>query len=299
MKKVLTIVGIVLVVVGIAFGVYMIKQGPSTVAPGVSSAPAGIPKGKPVETLASIIPADAELYLGVYNIGDGWDSLMKSAFWKELSSLQIWDQIAFKQTIETFQQEMQAQTSIEFNQDNIMELIGKQVAFALFMNNERQDTPSGLIVTKVGTKTRLLATLIELTEQGEAPYEKTDYKGVTVYLLKATEESPMDVAFAITKGNMAIEFGTKTENIKAVIDLILDKNAHKTLADNTDFRSVTDSDNGPHANQFYLNAKSILAALDAGKLPEALQDETIRTGIRATLGTVSLVGGSSKFFNGL
>ncbi|MCD6460093.1 DUF3352 domain-containing protein [bacterium] len=296
MKKVLIIIGLIVVAAAVAVGVFVMqgKKLSDIVQPFTKTATSA-----PKVTLANYVPDEAVAYLGVYGLQDTWNDFQKSNIWKKLSALPLWKDLDIKTGIATFQQEIKAQAGIEVNEKNIMELIGRQIAFAVFMNSSAQKTPSAVVLAQVGAKTRLLSAFIDLTKQGEGPYEKIKYKGVTVYHVKATEQSPTDMSIAVVKDILVIEIGLETKNINSIIDLVMKGGRGKSMAKNINFIQATDSKNGPYMQELFLDAKTIVADMDKIELPEALQDETIKEGIKNTLGTINLMGGSGKFSGGL
>jgi len=294
-KKVLIIVGLIVVTVGIAVGVFVMQgKKPSDLVQTLKGTVPSAPK----ETLANYVPDEAVGYLGVYGIQNNWNDFTKSNIWKKLTALPLWADLDIETGIATFQQEIKAQAGIEINEKNIMELIGRQIAFSIFMKTEAQNTPSAVVLAKVGTKTRLLSALMSFAEQGEGPYEKLQHNGVTVYHVKATEETPTDMSIAVAKDVLLIEIGLETKNINSVIDLVL-QGGGKSIADSENFKTATDAKNGPYMQEMFVDAKKIVDSMDKIDLPEAFQDETIKEGIKNTLGTVDLMGGCGTLSDGL
>ena len=295
MKKLLIIVGLIVVAAGIAVGVFMMQgKQPSDI---MRSIKGGAPSA-PTETLANYVPDEAVAYLGVYGIQDTWNEFKKSNIWKKLSALPLWADLDVETGLATFQQEIKAQTGIEINEKNIMEIIGRQIAFSIFMKTQAQNTPSAVVLSKVGAKTRLLSTFMNLAEAGEGPYEKLQHNGVTIYHVKATEETPTDMSIAVAKDVLIVEIGLENKNINSVIDLIT-QGGTKCISNSADFKEATDAKNGPYMQEMFVDAKTIVKSMDQIELPEAFQDETIKEGIRNTLGTVNMMGASGKFSDGL
>ena len=296
MKKVLIIVGLIIVTAGIAIGVFVMQgKKPADLMKTLTSTAPSVPK----VTLANYVPDNAVAYLGVYGIQGSWNEFKQSNIWKKLTALPLWAELDIATGIATFQQEIKAQAGIEINEKNIMELIGRQIAFSIFMKTEAQNTPSAVVLAKVGTKTRLLSALMSFAEQGEGPYEKLQHNGITVYHVKATEETPTDMSIAVAKDILLIEIGTETKNINSIIDLVIKGGGNKSIASNDRFKTATDAKNGPYMQELFVDAKTIVDSMDNIELPEAFQDETIKDGIKNTLGTVNLMGGSGKFSDGL
>jgi len=168
----------------------------------------------------------------------------------------------------------------------------------LFMKSKQQDSPSAMLISQVGTKTKLLSSLSNLMQQNQQNVEKVNYNGQTILHFKATADSPMDLSYAVVKDIMVLEVGTETKNINAVIDTVLNGSGD-CLSKNPVFLKVTDHNNGANTQELYLNSKDIVASLDSTVLPEAFQDETVKNGIKNALSTINAMGGSAKFDKGL
>jgi len=295
MKKILMAAGAVIVGVCIVMAVVMFKGGGSPL-----NILGKLGAGKPAvsATLANYVPGDAVAYIGFYDLKGSWDSFIKTKFWKNITALQLWKDIDFDNSFKAFKTDFQTQTGFDLSEENIMELLGRQFAFVLFMKTPRQESPSAMIITQVGTKTKLLTGLSNLIQQNQPNVEKIDYNGQTVFHFKATQDNPMDLSYVVVKDIMALEVGMENKNINSVIDMVLN-GPDKCLSKNATFVKVTDYNNGPHTQELYLNSKEIVSALDTVVLPEAFQDETVKNGIKSALNTIDAMGGSAKFEDGL
>lgn len=293
MKKIAVGIGIVVVIAAVAIAVYM----------GVSKKPI-LEQLKDItavqkDTPASVIPQDAVLYLGLYNIRENWETFKKSNFWKDITALPLWQDIQFQESLAAAQQDFKAQTGLELNEANIMELFGQEFAFAIFMNNERQQAPSAVLLSKVGAKTRLLSKLLALTDQTGQKFETIDYNGTNLYYTPATEANPVDMTFTIVQNMLVLEIGEQNNNIKAVIDMIKSTDKTGSLKSLPKFRRVTDQDSAPHSQVLYVNAKAVVDAVDAGVIPEAFQDEAVSAGIKNAMSSLDTIGGSTRITDGM
>ncbi|RJP57005.1 MAG: DUF3352 domain-containing protein [Candidatus Auribacter fodinae] len=284
MKKAIIGIGIGIAVAVIAIGVVVTVKKPGVISQLTKSQK---------DTPASVIPQDAVAYFGIYDVKENWNKFKKSNFWTNLAALPLWQDIQFEETMKTLQDEFKTQTGLELNEDNFMELFGQEFAFALFMGNERQSGPSAVILSKVGTKTRLATALISLSDQGDAQYEKIDYKGTTLYHMAGTEENPMDMTFTFVQNMMLMELGTENKNITAIVDLILSGDGKGSLKNHPRFKRVTAQEGESHMQVLYVNAKSILTSIDSPAMPELFQDEDVRNGIKTALSSLETIGGSA------
>lgn len=293
MKKIFTIIGVVLVVV-IAVSVFMLRKGEKSSdfiksISGVSTADL---------SLAAIVPKDTACFVGVYDIRGNYQAFKTSNFFKRLSDLKLWKEMDLENTIDAVIASFKVQSGIELSEKNIMELIGRQLAGAIFVNTSYQKAPSIVLLTRVGTKTRLLSKLMDFTSQEEAGFEKTSHNGVAIYSTKATEESPMDSSFCIVKDILVLEMGTETKNINGVIDLVKSPDKKGSLFKNLYYQSVVEK-NENLAYEFFVNTEGALSAVSSPDFPGEFRNENLQTAVTTGLGTMNYMGGYGKFTDGL
>ncbi len=292
MKKIFAIISVVLVLV-IAVTLFTLRKGekPSDFIKSIS----GISTVHP--SLATIVPKNTACFVGVYGIGVNYQVFKSSNFFKQLSDLKLWDEMDLEKTLDAVVVAFKAQSGIELSEKNIMELIGRQLAGAIFVDTSHQKAPSIVLLTRVGTKTRLLSKLMGFTSQKDSGFEKTSYNGVDIYSTKATEESPMDSSFCIVKDILMLEIGKETKNINGVIDLVKSSDKKGSLAKNLYYQNVVE-ENENLAYEFYVNTEGALSAVNAPDFPGEFRNENLQMAVSAGLGTMNYMGGYGKFTDG-
>jgi len=290
MKK---IFAVIVVVVAIAVSVFMFRGGkkPSDLIKSISSVSTAGP------SLASIVPKDAACFVGVYNINGNYQAFKASNFFKQLSSLKLWEDIDLENTLDVVISNFKTQSGVELSEKNIMELIGRQLAGAILVNTSHQKVPSIVLMTRVGTKTRLLSKLMGFVDQESSGYEKTSYNGVSIYGIKATEESPMDSSFCVVKDIMILEIGTETKNTNGVIDLVKSSDKKGSLLKNLYYQNVVEEKENL-VYEFFINTKEALDAVNSPDFPGEFKTENLQTAVTTALKTMDSVGSYGKFTDG-
>ncbi|MDX9701670.1 MAG: hypothetical protein RBU23_01360 [Candidatus Auribacterota bacterium] len=297
MKKVVAIIAVIVAFAAVAVGVLMYRQGktPGEMVKMLTTVTPTVPE----KTLATVVPQDAVAYMGIYDLKNHWKLFTKSKTWKAITGLRLWEDLDFNTALATFQEQFKEQAGIELNEATIMEFFGRQFAVALFMKNDRQNEPSLMILAQVGAKTRILSGLIGLAQQTDSQFTTIEYNGVKIYHVAPTPETPTAMSYALAGDILILEVGQSVKNINAVIDMVKQGSRKGALSELVQFKDVTDANNGPFFQELFVNSAEIIAKMDQTALPEAFQDETVRNSLRSSLATISVLGGASRFNNGL
>ncbi len=289
MKKFFAIIGVVLVVAAVGFFVLRKGEAPSDLIKSMS--------GVTVSdlSLANVVPKDTACFVGIYNIKGNYQALKRSNFFKQLSDLKLWKEIDLKNTLNAVTAGFKAQSGLDLSEKNIMELIGRQLGGAVFVNTSYQKSPSIMLLAKVGTKTKLLAKLLGFTNQDGLG--KTSYKGIDIFSTKATKDSPMNSSFCLVGDIFMLEIGEETKNINGVIDLVKSSDKKGSLAKNLYYQSVVE-ENKNLSYEFFVNTDSALSAFNSPGFPEELKSGNLQTAVVSGLESMSFMGGYGKFADG-
>ena len=159
--------------------------------------------------IINFIPREAVLYLETSELARTYSSLKKSSFWKEAGDLAIWEKMKSSPRWKRFEQgrrELESRTGLKLNENNLKELAGKQVGFALF--ESASGAPGMLLLSEVGIKREIMGTLAGFRKGGEK------YKGLKVDVI----ETPRLKIYYLFIRNIAV-LATNTSLLEKVVDI--------------------------------------------------------------------------------
>lgn len=177
--------------------------------------------------IINLIPREAVLYLETTELARTYGSLKESSFWKEARDLEIWEKMKSSPRWKRFEEsrkELESRTGLKLDENNLKELAGKQVGFALF--ESASGAPAMLLLSEVGIKREIMITLDRFRKGGEK------YKGLKVDVI----ETPRLKLYYLFIKNIAV-LATNTSLLEKVVDIYRGKKTG-SLVEEEKFKEV-------------------------------------------------------------
>lgn len=259
-------------------------------------------KGKEAEGVAeNFIPADVLIYISQRGIGNDWEKLKDSNFWKEITSSEGWEEI--EPQLRELQRKLESKVGLALDEGSIRELFGKEVALALLLGEGEGLKPQGLLLTRVGMKTKVQERLAKMQDKlsGEGKLPSETYKEVEITNLK-TSSPEVELSYAFLGDWLVLEIGKNSSALKESIDIHGGEN-QRSLANNEKFQEIRSRLPKDRAGLFYLNVEEALAVYPEGIVEEIskgkppLKELSRRTS--ASLEMFKTIGGTTWFDKGL
>ncbi|NOX97826.1 MAG: DUF3352 domain-containing protein [Nitrospirae bacterium] len=247
------------------------------------------------------IPAEAFLYISRKGIGNDWEKFKASRFWKEVTSSEEWGKI--EPQLRELQRKLESKVGFALDGGSIRELFGKEVALALLPDERPGSIPRGLLLTRVGMKTKIQERLAKMQDRlsGEDKLSSESYKEVEITNLKAFS-SDIELNYAFLGDWLVVGLGKNNSALKETID-IYRRESQESLANDDNFQDVRARLPKERAGLFYLKVKEALALYPEGtaggmaKGKSPLKELNRRT--RASLEMFKSLGGATWFDKGL
>ncbi len=259
-------------------------------------------KGREVKVggAENFIPENALVYISQKGIGKDWEKFKSSHFWKEETSLKEWREI--EPQLKELQRKIESKVGFALNEGNVKQLFGKEVALALLPGQAGNLKPRGLLLTRVGMKTKVQEHLAKIEDklsgQGKLPSET--YKDVEITSLKLSSPG-IELSYAFLNDWLVLGIGRNNSVLKEVIDIYRDRS--RSLANNENFQEIRSRVPKERAGLFYLNMEEALAVYPEkliGEIPKGRPSlKEMGRQMKASLEMVKTVGGATWFDKGL
>ena len=250
----------------------------------------------------NFFPEETIIYVSQKGIAGSWEKLKASGFWKELTSSEGWKELEPK--IGELQREFEAKWGVPLNEENIMQLAGREVALALLPPEEGDLKPRGLLLAKVGVKVKVGSLLIKLQDELSQAEQLTfeDYRGVEIVRIKTSSPELPQLSYAFLDDWLALEVGSADSILKEVINLYQGQ-SQKSLARSQNFRKIRSKLPEKRAGLLYVDLERALTAYPEQKMKEILKGklpgERGQAHLSASFEPFKAAGGASWFDEGL
>ncbi len=257
------------------------------------------------EGLARLVPQDAVFFKTSVGFEELWANITGSNFWKRVTSLKVWDETGARAGLEDFAEQFSENMGFEASAKNIMSLLGKEVAIAVYA--EAGETPKirGYLLFRSNPKSvteDVIKKLLDAIRKaaGEEVFKESVYKGTKITTL-SSDEMPVEVELGFVGDIFALGIGNTSPQLKKIVDLAGGTGA--CLANNPNFKKVvaaTKMTAGRYAGTFYADMQKVgqvFAAIDESKFP--MQIQMMLSGMKQSFSMPLVVGGTGYVDRGL
>lgn len=260
---------------------------------------------KPEEALlAEILPQDIAFYYSIQNTETIWKNIKTSRFWREFSNIKLWTDIQVASGVDDLKNQFKENIGIELTEQNLMKLIGRELAISIAPGTSENDPPKILLLCR-GKNNQSLTEVVnpiidKIKEQDPTRIEKNQYQGKTITKIKSASADQPDIYLVLLDNILIVGLGDTETNIKNVLDISSGKSS-KSLAATENFKKVTELIGAQKnlAALFYMDfskMRKYLKGLQALQLPGAEQSpQQAITGIDM----LDFMGGWSEIKDGL
>jgi len=197
------------------------------------------------DTLAKNVPEDAVFFVTYQDLASLWKGISSSNTWKRVKNLKVWEEADLTSGFNEFKAEFAKNIGFEFNEENLMALLGKEFAIAGFADPETMQFQV-MILAKTADKAKVgemikIITAKAKEEAGEAiEIIEKKHGGATICSIGPKEQpAPINVRYTLDGDLFAIGVGNVVPDLEKVVDLAAGKG--KSLAANARFRKIMDS----------------------------------------------------------
>ncbi len=259
-------------------------------------------KKEAAESLARYAPNDVVAFYSLKQLESVWNELRGSEFWKEFTSLKIWQDTNVQSSLQRFQDEFKNSLGFEVGEGTLMDLLGKELAIAVLPMSPGATTPNVLFLAQVGTKTKITERIFKIVEnlrgEGESDIERAPYGSTeVVHILPNTDADP-DLYYTVLGNSFILGIGDARTAIENAIDLA-DGKSDNSLAKNERFQSIISSTTlGNNAiGRFYMDFEKIGSLMNAlSSLPGA---GALGPNVASAFGVLQTLGGTTVLDKGL
>ena len=267
-------------------------------------------RGRREIVLAQITPPGALLFVEFKNLENNWERLTASNFWKELLASTLWRESGWGEGIREISRRIEENTGIAPSRQNVMQLIGRDVALALIYPEEKGAEASLLLLSRVGLRARA----IELVTRMGVRLQRTDkrvlveeeYGGRNLVVIKPSTSFPFYAAYTFLGDYLALTLSQDEPPIalKKVIDLVSRRGEASSLAGRADWRNFKKFSLGPGAaGNFFLKFDRLFQSVGAnssaiqisGELTAVKGWNELKRKLRQLGEMVEILGGEFKW----
>lgn len=257
--------------------------------------------------MAKLVPQDAVFFKTSVDVENMWDIIVKSNFWKSVTSLKVWDDSGARAGLQSFAEQFKENVGVELTKENIMSLLGKEIAVGVCV--QPGDTPNiqGYLMFRGNPKAKAEEVIGKLDgilrkhaeQAGEEAFKDAVYKGTKITTLKA-EEMPVEIQYGFIDDIFALGIGTGSAELNKIVDLA--GGTGESLASNANFQKIVAASkmsNGKYAGTFYADLQKvgqIFAGMDESHFPAAMQP--IMMSLKQSLSMPMVVGGTGYLDQG-
>ncbi|NQT83872.1 DUF3352 domain-containing protein [bacterium] len=258
------------------------------------------------ESLARLVPQDAAYFDTSVGLDEIWASVVKSNFWKQLTSLRFWDETGVTAGLEEFATGFSEEIGAELSTENIMSLLGKEVAVAVYATPGETPGISGYLLCR-GNPKSVAEDFVQKTfgamkraaeEAGEDAFKDSVYKGTKITSIKS-DEIPVEIEYGFVGDVFALGVGTTPPQLKKIVDLA--GGTGDSLADDPNFKKVVAASKmttGRYAGTFYVDLPKVgqlFSALE-GAVPMPMAAGF--SGMKESLSMPIVIGGTGYIDRG-
>jgi len=258
------------------------------------------------ENLARLVPDGPIFFKTSVDFEKVWASISQSNFWKQLTSLKVWEQTEVRAGLENIAQGFSEEVGLELSTENIMSLLGKEIAFALYAEQGEPPQIKAYLLCRGNPKSTAEEIINKFTnfvkEQAgdEAEFKDSVYKGTKITSVKPAE-APVQFEFGFVDDVLAIGVASAPPELKKIVDLA--KGSGNSLADNAQFKRILDATKmttGRYAGCVYADMRRfglLFGALEQADLPMAMQP--MIQGMKQAYTMPIIMGGTSYIDRGV
>ncbi len=232
------------------------------------------------ETFARYVPDGAVLYATTQNLEGVWRGIEQSNFWNTFTHLTIWEGADFG-WYEEFRNEFAENVGFEFSTENLMAVLGKEFAVALYIEpaaaGQGGPTIELLCLAQMNPPDLVEDIVAKLLEQakeegGEAIISSVEHAGTTVRTIRAEDDDPaIQLRLAMKDGVLIVGLANTVPRIEACLDCMAGMGM--SLAESDAFAKLTrmaHQDRGAFFGEMYFSMTSLqpVIAQLAGEEPE-------------------------------
>ena len=259
-------------------------------------------KVRPTGTEAeSLVPASALVYISQREIGGDWEKLKASGFWKELTSSGWWPE--WELQIEDLKGKMESKWGVSLKERDILEILGREVAIIL-LPGEREDLqPRGLLLTRVGMKTKVEERLAKMQDNlfGRDKLRSETYEGIEITTLE-TSSPGIELSYAFLGDWLVLGVGKNNSALKESVNIYRGR-SRASLMNDENFQEVRSKLPEERAGLFYINMEKTLASYPEGTIEKIAKGEAplkdLNRRMKSSLEMIKTMGMATWFDRGL
>ncbi len=252
-------------------------------------------------TLENYVPKSAVAFYSVKDIQGTWQQLRNSEFYKEVSSLPIWQEMQAQQAVANFLKAFKDGFGFDLTEQRIMDVVGDELAIAVLMGAPADPEPKLLILTRAGTKTKLAEVAGRLLDKvksaSQQKIESWKYGDYELNNVKSADPTAPELNYAFLDNVLVLGVGKTRNALENVVDLYKGKKG-ESIASSENFQkflSLTSDVKGKNIGLFYMDFEQIAKAVEGAKLPIP----GAGANLSQTLSLLKMIGGVSTLHDGI